>query len=110
MRGESWLRRDIGCHVTNQVKLPIGCVAEESHHEVFQCNYADLQLYQFGVRQGRNIRLRLTRYGCSIDVATSRAAFVLPPRKRHTAQVRTVREIRLSIRHGISLEGWSSQP
>lgn len=100
MRGEPRPWRDVGGHLTNQVKLSVGCGGEQRDHQVFQCNHSNLKLHQFSIRQEWNIGLRRARNGSDDEGAGPRAAFVLPSRKRHSAQGSAFRGFKLFVRHG----------
>lgn len=100
MRGAARPGRDIGCHLTSQVELPIRCCGEQRDHQIFQCNDSNLKLHQFGIRQRRVSRLHQARSGCGVEGAAARTALALPSRKRHSPQGCAVWGFQLSVRHG----------
>jgi hypothetical protein len=57
MMGEAWPRRDVGCHFTSKVQLPIGPFCEQHNHQVLQRDHANTKLNKLGVRQRRNLGL-----------------------------------------------------
>ena len=100
MRGAARPGRDIGCHLTSPVQLPIRCCGEQRDHQVFQCDHSNLKLHQLGICQRRVSRLHQARSGCGVEGAAARIALALPSRKRHSPQGCAVRGFQLSVRHG----------
>ncbi len=49
----SWC--DVASHFARDSNLLIRPLGEQSDHQIFQSNHTDTKMYQFGIRQFRNI-------------------------------------------------------
>ena len=94
-------RRDVSRHVANKLELTIRRLSQECDQHVLQRDHADLKLYQFGVRQRRNIGLHRTSDGALWLAVEPGPAFALRPRKGsfELTLVRKVHETRPTFKH-----------
>ena len=80
MRSEPRSWRDVGCHFTDKIELPIRAFCQQGVNQVLQCNYANPQLHQLGVGQRRDLGLSCGGTYALLMAAESCAAFIVPPR------------------------------
>ncbi len=79
MVGERRPWRNESRHFASGVELPIGRFREQRDHQILQRDRADAKLYQLGICELRNFRLRLLGNLALLGAAESRAALVVPP-------------------------------
>lgn len=51
--------RNVHGHVSREHQLPISRSGEQCHHQVLQCNHANVKLLQLGICQRGNVRLNI---------------------------------------------------
>ena len=83
MRGEAWPRGDVGRHGASKVQRRLRGLRKQRDDEIFERDYANLQLQQFGIGQRGARTLRAAWRQVRAQTSWDGAAFVFPPLERH---------------------------
>ena len=68
-------------HLRNKLKLLVRRSGQQAHHDVFQGNYPNAQLDQFGLQKSLNIPFVANRREVFLRSARSRTTLIVPPRQ-----------------------------